>query len=123
MPVWLPEATFFRIRLIQVLPPGSSVGQGVAIDCEPVVLSRVFQVVPLVEPPGPGASGRFQLGRTLSGDSPGRRVVNGFAVDLEPLAHAEQKSSGLVRNGAVRLRTYVEEKVSVFADTVHQVVA
>ncbi len=64
----------------------------------------------------------LQHGRTFTVGDPGGGPINGFAVDLEPGAHAAQDIDCLLGQRAIGLGTYVEQQVTVLADVVHQVV-
>ena len=67
-------------------------------------------------------AGFFQVRRPLSGDDPGGRSVNRFAVYRQPLAHAEEQFLRRLGNGAVCLRADVEQQGAVCADAGDQVV-
>jgi len=79
------------------------------------VLRRVgLDVVILFRRVGGGLRGAF------AEDGEGARVVDGFAIDAEPIADLEQNDARLLRNGSIGLRAYVEQQVAVFADGVDE---
>jgi len=62
------------------------------------------------------------LGRSFAGRVPGARLVDGFPVDAQPLAHRLEHALRPLRDRAVGARSHVEQKLAVLADPVHQVV-
>src|SRR5712672_4840721 len=60
------------------------------------------------------------FGSLARGAFPGMSCIDGFAVRLQPRAQGLESRHLDFGDGAVRFRTNIEEKVSVFADDVDQ---
>src|SRR5579863_1803542 len=60
------------------------------------------------------------LGWAFAEDLPRRRRIDGFAIDLEPCAHLEQRSANLIRDSAIGAGTEVEQQVAILADDIDE---
>ena len=62
----------------------------------------------------------LNLGWAFAENLPRMGAVDGFAVNVEPVADFQQRGSHVVGDGAVWPRADVQKQISVLADDVHQ---